>query len=186
MKRSIPSVWTYFILLVVFLTFIVLVSFFGISIKTGLDNDKNIFSVAMVTDTGGINDRSFNTSSWEGMKAFASRTGSKARYVESVQSSDYYMNIDKLGDENVDLIFGIGFGLADAILRSSKVNPELNYAIVDFSYGENTPENVSGLVFRAEESSFIVGYIAGMTTKTKAVGFVGGIEGQVISQFEYD
>ncbi len=185
MKRSISSVWTYFILVILFFAIIIWMSFSGISIKTGLDDDKDRFSVAMVTDTGGINDRSFNTSSWEGMKEFASRTGSKARYVESVQSSDYYTNIDKLGDENVDLIFGIGFGLADTILKSSEINPELNYAIVDFSYGDSTPDNVSGLVFRAEESSFMVGYIAGMTTKTNAVGFVGGIAGQVISQFEY-
>lgn len=185
MKRSVSSVWTYFVIVVLFFVAIIWLLFSGISINTGLEDDKGVFSVAMVTDTGGINDRSFNTSSWEGMKAFAKRTGSKARYVESVQSSDYYTNIDKLGDEKVNLIFGIGFSLADTILRSSRVNPELNYAIVDYSYGENTPENVSGLVFRSEESSFMVGYIAGMTTKTNSVGFVGGIAGQVIGQFEY-
>lgn len=185
MKKSISSVQTYFIVVIMFLALIIWISFSGLSIKTGLDDDKEKFSVAMVTDTGGINDRSFNTSSWEGMTAFANRTGSKARYVESVQSSDYYTNMDKIGDEKVDLIFGIGFALADTILKSSEINPELNYAIVDFSYGDRTPDNVSGLVFRSEESSFMVGYIAGMTTKTNAVGFVGGIAGQVIGQFEY-
>jgi basic membrane protein A len=153
--------------------------------KTDVTDDKARFSLAMVTDAGGINDRSFNTSSWQGMREFAERTNSGIRYVESIQSSDYFTNIDKLGDENVDLIFGIGFTFSDAILRASEVNPELHYAIVDFSYGDSTPDNVTGLVFRSEESSFLAGYVAGMTSKKHMVGFVGGMSGIVIDQFEY-
>lgn len=149
------------------------------------DNDDDKFSIAMVTDTGGVNDQSFNTSSWQGISSFANRTGAKASYVESKQSSDYFSNIDRLADEKFDLIWGIGFSLADVVEWAAKTNPELNYAIVDYSYGENTPENVTGVVFRAEESAFLVGYIAGKTTKTGKVGFVGGIPGIVIDQFEY-
>ena len=167
------------------LSIAVAVSTAGCSLNTGLEEDGDVFKVAMVTDTGGINDQSFNTSSWQGMSEFAKRTGAKARYAESTQASDYSVNIDRLADENCNLIWGIGFPLADIVEQAAKTNPELNYAIVDFSYGDDTLDNVTGVVFRAEESSFMVGYIAGRTTKTDSVGFVGGISGVVIDQFEY-
>ena len=154
----------------------------GSKIKEG-ENEQ--FSIAMVTDTGGVNDQSFNMSSWQGMNRFAERTGAKISYVESKQSSDYTINMDRLADENIDLIWGVGFSLADVLELAAKTNPELNYAIVDYSYGENTLENVTGVVFRAEESAFLAGYISGKTTKTKKVGFVGGISSIVIDQFEY-
>ena len=147
--------------------------------------DKDQFFTAMITDGGGVNDQSFQQSAWEGMKKFAARTNSKVRYVECPQTADFALNIDKLADEKTDLIWGIGFKTADTIELAAKTNPELNYAIVDFSFGEKTPENVTGVVFRAEESSFLVGYIAALTTKTNSVGFVGGIKGMVIEQFEY-
>lgn len=155
----------------------------GIKIANGEDNDKRFFT-AMVTDGGGINDQSFQQSSWDGMKKFAQDTNSRVGYVECPQTSDFSVNIDKLADENADLIWGIGYKLADTIEVAAKTNPELNYAIADFSYGENTPENVTGVLFRSEESSFAVGYIAALTTKTNSVGFVGGIRGMVIDQFE--
>lgn len=163
---------------------ICLISFTGCSIDYEGNNDGR-FSVAMVTDTGGVNDQSFNMSSWQGICEFADRTGSRATYIESKQSSDYYTNIDKLADEKFNLIWGIGFSLADVVNWAAKTNPELNYAIVDYSYGEDTPDNITGVVFRAEESAFLVGYIAGKTTKTGKVGFVGGLPGLVIDQFEY-
>lgn len=149
------------------------------------DNDDGNFSVAMITDTGGVNDQSFNMSSWQGLTEFANRTNSEVTYLESKQSSDYYTNIDRLADEEFNLIWGIGFSLADVVKWAANTNPELNYAIIDYSYGENTPDNVTGVVFRAEESAFLVGYAAGKTTKTGKVGFVGGIPGVVIDQFEY-
>lgn len=172
-----------FALILPFLLLIICCS--GCSFGGSDDNDDNRFSVSMVTDTGGVNDQSFNMSSWQGISDFAKRTGAKGSYIESKQSSDYFVNIDRLADEKMDLIWGIGFSLADVIKWAAKTNPELNYAIVDYSYGEDTLDNVTGVVFRAEESAFLVGYIAGSTTKTGKVGFVGGISSIVIDQFEY-
>jgi basic membrane protein A len=143
------------------------------------------FSVAMVTDTGGVSDQSFNQSSWEGLQEFSRKTGAKVSYLESKQETDYSTNLDKLVDSGNNLIWGIGFAMADAILNAAKINKDVNYAIVDNSYGDNTPENVTGVTFRAEEPSFLVGYIAGKTTKTGRVGFVGGIKSPVIDQFQY-
>lgn len=157
----------------------------GCSINSGINDDESKFKVAMVTDTGGVNDLSFNSSAWSGMSEFASQTGAVARYIESSQSSDYSVNIDKLADENCNLIWAIGLPLADVVKQAAKVNPELKYAIADCSYGDTTPQNVTGVVYRAEESAFVVGYIAGRSTKTDCVGFVGGIKTIVIDQFEY-
>lgn len=143
------------------------------------------FKVAMVTDTGGVNDQSFNQSSWEGLQKFGTDNGVKVSYLESKQASDYETNLDKLADDNNNLIWGIGFAMADAVDKAAKTNPDISYAIIDNSYGDKTQKNVTGVTFRAQESSFMVGYIAGKTTKTNKVGFIGGIKGDVIDQFQY-
>ena len=62
----------------------------------------------MVCDTGGINDQSFNQSSWEGLQEFAESEGAKVNYLESTQASDFATNFDKLSDEDLNLIWGIG------------------------------------------------------------------------------
>ena len=124
------------------------------------------FKVAMVTDTGGVNDQSFNQSSWEGLQAFAKESGAKVGYTESKQESDYATNLDKAADDENNLNWGIGYAMADAVANSAKQNPDISYAIIDNSYGDKTPSNVTGVTFRAQESSFIVGYIAAKTTKT--------------------
>lgn len=142
------------------------------------------FSVGMVTDTGGVNDQSFNQSAWEGLQNFKEATGADISFLESTQETDYAPNLDKQVDEGKNLIWGIGFAMSEAILNAADMNPDVNFAIVDNAY-EETPSNVTGVMFRAEEPSFIVGYIAGKTTKTDKVGFVGGITGNIIDQFEY-
>lgn len=145
---------------------------------------KTDFKVAMVTDTGGVADQSFNQSAWEGLQKLNKDNGTTVKYTESRQESDYATNLDKAADDNNNLIWGIGFAMAEAITNSAKQNPDISYAIVDNSY-EKTPSNVTGVMFRAQEPSFLVGYIAGKTTKTGKVGFVGGITGMIIDQFEY-
>ncbi len=144
---------------------------------------KKDFKIEMVTDTGGVNDQSFNQSSWEGLTQFGKDSGAKVGYLESKQETDYKTNLDKAADGS-NLIWGIGFAMASAITDAAKSNPDISYAIIDNAY-EKTPGNVTGVVFRAQEPSFLVGYIAARTTKTNKVGFVGGMTGTVIDQFEY-
>lgn len=150
----------------------------------GSSKNSDTFTIAMVTDTGGINDQSFNQSAWEGLQEFSNETGVKISYLESTQATDYKTNLDKLVDQGSNLIWGIGFSLADALDAEARANPDINYAIVDNSYGDNTAPNVTGVMFNSEEASFLVGYIAGKTTKTNSVGFVGGIKGAIIGSFE--
>ncbi len=143
-------------------------------------------SVGMVTDTGGVNDESFNQSSWAGLNRLKDDTGAEVSYVQSEQDADYIPNINQLVDQNTDLVWGIGFLLADSIKTASQQSPDQNFAIIDKEYEDAASlPNVTGVVFKAEQPSFAVGYIAGHTTKTNKVGFVGGIKGVVIDQFEF-
>ncbi len=141
--------------------------------------------MAMATDTGGVNDQSFNQSAWAGMTEFGKKYNVDVSYLESKQESDFEINLDKLADSGNNLVWGIGFAMAHALLDAAESNIDINYAIIDNSYGDETPENVTGVVFRAQESAFIVGYIAGKTTTTNKVGFVGGMKSDVIDQFHY-
>ena len=145
---------------------------------------KANFSVAMITDTGGINDLSFNQSAWEGLQALSDETGAEVNYIESKQASDFVTNLERLGDSGAQLLWGVGYACADAVLEAAESNPDKQYAIVDNSY-EDTPANVTGVMFRAQEPSFMVGYVAGKTTQTNKVGYVGGIASGLLEQFEY-
>lgn len=146
--------------------------------------DKRVFSTAMITDTGGINDQSFNQSAWEGLTELKKETGAEVNYIESQQASDFVTNLERLSDSGADLLWGIGYACADAVLEAAESNPDLRYAIVDNSY-EETPDNVTGVLFKGQEPSFMVGYVAGRMTQTDHVGFVGGISTGLIDQFQY-
>ena len=152
------------------------------------DNDdstaKSEFKISMVTDTGGVNDQSFNQSSWEGLQRLGKNTGAKVNYIESTQETDYASNLDKQVDEGNQLIWGIGFAMANAIKDTAEMNDEVNFAIIDNAY-EEVPDNVTCVTFNAQDSSFLVGYVAGLTTKTDSVGFIGGVSSAIIDQFEY-
>ncbi len=142
------------------------------------------YAVAMVTDVGGVNDQSFNQSAWEGLQMLEEDYDVNVSYAESGQGSDYGPNLETVYDAGNDLIWGIGFLMADAIYEAATVNPNQNYAIIDFAWGD-TPDNLVGVVFQAQQPSFLVGYIAGKMTETNTVGFVGGIAGEVIDQFDW-
>ncbi len=147
--------------------------------KSGKD-----YKIEMVTDTGGVSDQSFNQSSWEGLQQLEKDNGWTVQYIESKQESDYATNLDKAVDDGSNLVWGIGFAMADAVAHSAKTNPEVQFAVIDNAF-EDAPKNLIGVTFRAQEPSFLMGYIAARTTKTNKVGFVGGISGVVIDQFDY-
>lgn len=143
------------------------------------------YSVGMVTNVGGVNDQSFNQSAWAGLNNLRDNYGVNVSYLESNQESDYPTNLDKMLDNGNDLIWSVGFAMSSAAKNAALTNMDQNYGIIDESYGDETPENMVCVMFRAQESSFLAGYVAGLTTKTDKVGFVGGIGSDIIDQFEY-
>ena len=138
----------------------------------------------MITDVGGVNDQSFNQSAWEGLQRAEKELGVKVSYIESRQDADYGPNLETMLDAGTDLIWGIGFKMADAALEAANNNPDQKYAVIDFAW-DDTPKNLIGVVFKAEEASFLVGYIAAKMTTTGKVGFIGGMSFPVIWGFEY-
>jgi len=141
--------------------------------------------VGMVTDVGGVNDQSFNQSAWEGLQKTKKELNVKVSYQESKQDADYEANLETLLDAQNDLIWGIGFKMSDSILKAAKQNPKQKYAIIDYSYGANTPKNVVGVMFKAEEGAFLAGYIAAKSSQSKVIGFIGGMSVPIIHSFQY-
>jgi len=153
------------------------------------EETKEALKVGMVTDVGGINDQSFNQITYEGLKKYNEKTGNEITYVESTHEEDYPKNLDKIIDEEVGLIWGVGFALGPAVENVAKQNPDRHFATVDWTYGDENGEgiakNLTGVMFKAQEPSYLVGYAAGLTSETGKVGFVGGEKGFIIDQFEY-
>ena len=138
------------------------------------------FLGCMVTDTGGINDRSFNASSWAGMQAAAAANSSiKVPYLQSKQPSDYVSNINTFLGDKCNIIVTVGFLMASATEAAAKANPSQKFAIVDCSYASEcltgTKEsNIDQLVFNTVQDGFLGGYLAAGLTKTGKVATFGG------------
>ena len=129
----------------------------------------------MVTDTGGIDDRSFNASSWQGMQEAQSADPSKisVTYLQSTTQSDYTPNINTFIGKKCGIIVTVGFLMAGATQTASKANPSAKFAIVDNAY---TPPlaNVDALLFNTVQDGFLGGYLAAGMTKTGKVATFGG------------
>ncbi len=161
------------------------VNIIGCSKKSdNVNNNKDVYTVSMITDVAGVNDHSFNQSAWEGLQRAEKELGVKVKYLESKQDADFTTNVETLVDEGTDLIIGVGSKLAPTIEQAAKDYPEQKFVIVDETY-ENIPENVEAILFKAEQSAFLVGLIASKMTKTNNVGFIGGIDMSVINTFKY-
>jgi basic membrane protein A len=145
----------------------------------------SVVKVGLVTDVGGVNDQSFNQSAWEGLQRIRDEKGINVRYIESRDESNYAPNIETFVDEKYDLVWGVGFMLGDAFAQAGKDYPNQQFAIVDYAYSsDQVPNNnVTGVVFSAEECSFLVGYIAGKVTKTNKVGHINGIASPTMESF---
>jgi basic membrane protein A len=140
-----------------------------------------------VSDTGGIDDKSFNETAWKGAQdAEAQLEGVSIEFLESQAATDFRPNIDSFIAQGCDLITTVGFLLADDTGAAAKDNPDQLFAIIDFPVGPFAPwlideaagtftENVRGITFATEEAAFLAGYLAAGMTQTGVIGTFGGI-----------
>jgi basic membrane protein A len=133
----------------------------------------------VVTDIGGLNDRSFNALANKGIKQAQADLGVETRVLISKSNGDYVPNLTTLAQQQFDLIVPVGFLMADATNTVASKLPNANFAIVDFSATllEDKPKNVQGLLFKEQEAGYLAGYLAGLWAKdnnAKAVSTVGG------------
>lgn len=139
--------------------------------------------VGLVFDVGGLGDKSFNDSAHQGLVRARTELGARVRYIEPGDGSDGESALRILARQGNALVIGVGFIFTDDMKRLAAAFPEVKFACVDYS-ATDTPPNLVGLRFREHEGSFLVGAIAGLTTKTKHVGFVGGMRIPLIRKFE--
>jgi basic membrane protein A len=140
------------------------------------------FSACQVTDTGGVDDKSFNATAWKGVQDAQKQLGVEAKLLESKAETDYAPNIRAFVAQKCDIIVTVGFLLGDATAAAAKQNPMQKFSIVDFAYDPTIP-NVLGQVFATDEGGFLAGYLAAGMTKTGTVGTFGGINIPPVTDF---
>src|SRR3989304_5017722 len=133
------------------------------------------FTACQVTDTGGIDDKSFNATAWKGVEDAVDQLGIEGKFLESQQQTDYATNINAFLEEGCDIIATVGFLLGTDTQAAAEANPDANFTIVDFASDPTIP-NVLGQVFNTNEAAFLAGYVAAATPQTGTVGTFGGIQ----------
>jgi basic membrane protein A and related proteins len=152
----------------------------GTASTSGSANSK--FLACQVTDTGGIDDRSFNATAWKGMQDAQSSLGVQVKFLESTTSNDFTPNLQTFVQQKCGLIVTVGFLLGDATKASATANPNQKYAIVDFAYDPPLP-NVLGLTFSTDQAAFLAGYVAAGMSKTHKLGTFGGLKIPTVTIF---
>ena len=153
------------------------------------------FKGCMVTDTGGINDKSFNQSSWQGMQAAAAASGGKitVKYLPLTSTSDYAKNISTFESQKCGIIVTVGFLMGPATQAAALANSKQKFAIVDCSYASfclstkpHPPiaHNISQLVYNTVQDAFLGGYLAAGMTKTGKVATYGGMKFGTVTIYE--
>jgi len=153
------------------------------------------FRVGYVTDTGGIDDKSFNTNQWQGIQRAVEQFGIQAQFIQSDEATQYESNLTEFASQGYDLVFASGFFLGGDLAKVAAQYPDLNFTIVDYAYPDpfGVPEgvvgqnecipNVMGQVFKTDQAAFLAGYLAAGMTKTGKIGYFGGAKIPTVTIF---
>jgi len=144
--------------------------------------EAEFLCVGLVTDTGKVDDKSFNQSAHEGAKAAAEEAGGYYKYIETIDSKDYAANIKQFTDKKYDVIVTVGFLMADATLAAAKEYTDTHFIGVD-QFPAETLDNLTGLLFPEDQAGYAAGYLAGKMTKTNKLGQVLGLEIPPVQKF---
>jgi basic membrane protein A len=133
------------------------------------------FRVGLVTDVGKVDDKSFNQSAWEGVKAAGDQLGATVKFIETTDPKDYGKNIDQFGQDGWDVIVTVGFGLGEATIAAAKQYGKIMFIGVD-QFQADTVANLAGLIFEEDKSGYLAGALAGLLTKSGTIGQVLGTD----------
>jgi basic membrane protein A len=140
-----------------------------------------------VFDVGGLGDKSFNDAAYRGLLRARDELGVRVRYIQPGDGSDRESALRQLASQGYQLVFGIGFIFTDDMRKLAAEFPDTRFACIDYSFVAGDPPpppNLDGVRFREQEGSFLVGAIAGLISRTHAVGFVGGMDAPLIRKFQ--
>ncbi len=153
--------------------------------KTGAEapaatTDEKV-KVCMVTDSGGIGDKSFNDLTWKGVEKGTADFGVEGNYIQSSQATDFAPNLQACKDSGAKLIICVGFMMTDDCKAAAEANPDVYYAGVDMAgFGL---DNFRGVTAKMEQSSYLAGYLAAGMSETGKVGWYVGIMGPAVQIF---
>ncbi len=151
-------------------------------------SDEDAKTAWFVTDTGGINDKSFNQGTWEGIQEYADGTDIEIGYTETKEQSQATQNLTAAAADN-DIVVAAGYTSADPVYQAATANPDTDFILIDAepqsSDADKAAEldNVHSYLFKEEQAGYLVGYIAGKETKTDTVGFIGGLSTPPVQRF---
>ncbi|MFV0519561.1 MAG: BMP family protein [Lachnospirales bacterium] len=153
--------------------------------------DVELYKVGMTTDSGTIDDKSFNQGTWEGIKRYEEEFGTiESRYVQPAGEAeqdylDAYANLVDLGYKT---IFSPGYKFETAVYKAQELYPDVNFVILDGyphsgDYAADIASNTESIFFAEQESGFYAGVASAMSTNTGKVGFIGGSEIPAVQKF---
>jgi basic membrane protein A len=148
---------------------------------SGAAGGKHPLRLAMVTDTGGLGDKSFNDSAYAGLQRAHAALGADIEVLQSKSAADYQPNLTVLADEDYDEIFAVGFLMNKDLTEVARDYASNHFAIVDAVSPE---KNVTSAIFREQDGSFLAGALAALVSKTRTIGFLGGIDVPLLRKFE--
>jgi basic membrane protein A and related proteins len=153
----------------------------------GGEQQAEAIKAGVVTDIGGLNERSFNSLANKGRKDAQSQLGVETRVLVSDSNADYVPNLTTLAQQQFDLIVPVGFLMADATNTVAAKLPDAKFAIVDFSAAglKDKPQNVEGLLFAEQEAGYLAGYLAGLWAKDNDAKVVSTVGGQKIPPVDH-
>lgn len=143
--------------------------------------------VGMVTDSGTIDDRSFNQGTWEGVKKAAEELGLEYTYLRpsGTTPTDYLTAISDLYDQGYRFVACPGFLFSEAVATAQNQYPDLNIVIIDDGLASGIGANTVAVLFKEQESGFMAGVAAALKIQDGKVGFVGGLEIPAVQRFNW-
>jgi basic membrane protein A len=146
------------------------------------------YKVGLVFDVGGRGDKSFNDSAYNGLEQAKQKLGIQFDYIEpSGEGADREAALRQMAaDPDVKLIIGVGLLFTDDITAIAREFPDKKFACIDYNPqpGAAIPANLSGIVFEEKKGSFLAGAVAALESKTGTIGFIGGMDSNIIRKFE--
>jgi len=156
---------------------------------------EDVFCVGFVTDTGGIDDKSFNQTQYDGVLRAVDELGVHGQFIQSDEASQYEPNLTEFASQGYDLVIAAGFFLGGDLAKVAAAYPDIEFAVFDYAYPDafGVPEgvvghsecipNVQGQIFKTDQAAFLAGYLAAGMTKTGKLGFYGGAPIPTVSIF---
>jgi basic membrane protein A len=149
------------------------------------EGDAPRVRVGLVFDVGGRGDKSFNDAAYAGLLRGQKELGARVELLEPSSSEDREAAMRLFAARGFDLVVAVGFIFSSDVDRVARDFPAVRFACVDYAPpAGGPPANVAGLAFHEEEGSYLVGAVAGLVSKTRHVGFIGGMRGPLIRKFE--